>query len=90
MSEGAKLIKSDQRWNDFVRLRKVRDNTTIHSKYTGQAISYRELADLINAFRLGVGGMLGQIHRHFGHVVPSRVINSVYMPDVEVINNILL
>ena len=73
MSGGAKLIKNDQRWSDFVKLRRVRDHVAVHPKMPGQAISFSELADIINAFRLGIAGMLGQLHRHFGQTVPSPV-----------------
>ncbi|MBT9143339.1 MAG: hypothetical protein DDT32_01613 [Syntrophomonadaceae bacterium] len=86
MSGGAKLIKGEQHWSDFTKLRKVRDHVAVHPKVAGQAIAYAELANLINAFRLGIGGMLGHIHRHFGQIVPSRVINAVYMPDVELVD----
>ena len=30
MSGGAKLIKSDQRWSDFVKFRRVRDHDAVH------------------------------------------------------------
>jgi hypothetical protein len=86
MSRGTKLIKSDQRWNDFIKLRQVRDHAAVHPKVAAQAISYTELADLINAFRLGIGGLLVQLHQHFGQIVPSLVINAVYMPEVEVVD----
>ncbi len=85
MSGGNKLIKSDKRWNHFVKLRKIRDDESIHPKVGGQGMSYAKLATLIDQFRWGMAGMLGQLHLHFGQSVPSIIINSFYMPDVEVV-----
>lgn len=84
MTGGASLVKNDQRWSDFVILRRVRDNVAVHPKESSQCISYEELLKLINSFRLGIGGMLGQMHLAFREFVPSIVINAFYMPDVEV------
>lgn len=85
MSEGHKLDKSDQRWGDFLRIRRLRDKDVVHAKEGAQAAAFAELGELINAFRLGVGGMLAQLHLHFGQAVPAVVINAVFMPDVEVV-----
>jgi hypothetical protein len=87
ISGGNKIAKNDQRWNDFMTLRKVRDKKVIHSKQSYQTISYSELTSLINAFRLGIAGMLGQLHLIFSRPLPSIIINSVYMPDVELCKN---
>ncbi len=85
MSSGNKLVKSDKRWNHFVKLRHIRDNEAIHPKLGGQGMSFVKLTKLIDQFRWGMAGMLGQIHLLFGQPVPSIIINSVYMPDVEVV-----
>jgi hypothetical protein len=87
MSDGGKLIKSDQRWNDFVKLRKLRDDYAVHPKLGGQATSYIQLAEYINAFRWGMAGMIGQLHLIFRQRLPSVVINAFYMPDVEVVQD---
>lgn len=85
MSGGATLIKGDQRWSEFVVLRRIRDDETIHPKRGAQAMSLVKLVRLIDAFRLGIAGMLGQLHLHFGQPLPSAIISAVYMPDVEVV-----
>ena len=63
----------------------MRDDNAIHPKLPGQGISYKDFANQINAFRLGIAQLLGNIHLPLGVAVPSVIINAIYMPDVEVI-----
>jgi hypothetical protein len=85
---GARLYKGDQRWSDFKKLRRLRDDYAVHPKLVGHAISYVELAGYINAFRQGMAGMLAQLHPPFGRPIPSVVINAAYIPDVEVVEGV--
>jgi len=85
ITKGMKLNKSDECWNEFVILRRIRDREAVHSKFGGQAISYKDLVKHIDAFRWGIAGLLGSLHRLVGQWIPSVVINAFYMPDVEVI-----
>ncbi len=79
---GSKIVKNDQQWNDFVKLRRVRDNYAIHPKQDAQAITYEELGKLIDAFRFGIAGLLGRLHLVFGRPVSASLINAFYMPEV--------
>jgi hypothetical protein len=88
MTEGTKLIKNDQRWNDFLKLKKVRDNIVVHPKVSSYVIPYKKLCELINAFRCGIAGMLGQLHLVFCEPVPAAIINAFYMPDVEIVDEV--
>ena len=85
MSGGGKIGKTDQIWNDFKSLKRVRDDNAIHSKLPGQGISYKDFAKQINAFRLGIAQLLANLHLLLGLPVPSVIINAIYMPDVEVV-----
>ncbi|HEX73726.1 MAG TPA: hypothetical protein G4N93_01045 [Dehalococcoidia bacterium] len=85
ISGGGKIDKTGQVWNDFKTLKKVRDDNAIHPKLPGHGISYKDFANQINAFRLGIAQLLGNIHRLLGIAVPGVIINVIYMPDVEVI-----
>jgi hypothetical protein len=85
ITSGKKIKKQDRCWRDFIMLRQIRDNETIHAKHGGQAISYKKLADNINSFRWGIAGLLGSLHRLAEQWIPSVVINAFFMPDVEVI-----
>lgn len=85
ISGGGKIDKTDQVWNDFKSLKKVRDDNAIHPKLPGQGISYKDFANQVNAFRLGIAQLLGNIHRLLGIAVPGVIINAIYMPDVKVV-----
>ena len=85
ISGGGKIDKTNRRWNDFKTLKKLRDDNAIHPKLPGQGISYKDFASQINAFRLGVAELLGNIHCLVAIPVPSVIINAIYMPDVEVV-----
>ena len=85
MSGGGKIDKTDQVWNDFKSLKRVRDDNAIHPKLPGQGISYKDFANQINAFRLGIAQLLANLHLLLGLPVPSVIINAIYMPDVEVV-----
>ncbi len=84
MTNGAKFTKDDKRWIDFIKLKKVRDDIAVHPKVDVQVFTYRELCELINAFRWGIAGILGQLHVFFNVPIPNVVINAVYMPEVEI------
>ena len=85
MSGGGQVEKSNQVWNDFKSLKKLRDDNAIHPKLPGQTIVWDVFASQINAFRLGIAQLLANLHRHTGLDVPSVIINAIYMPDVEVV-----
>lgn len=85
MSSGKKLDKSVKTWNDFKRLKVIRDNTAIHPKTSGYSFSLNELAELLNCFRNGIAGLLVQLHQLFAERIPSIIIRYMYAPEVEVI-----
>jgi hypothetical protein len=82
---GEKLNKSDNHWNSFKRLRGIRDNLTIHSKATSHTVTYAELADLINAFRTGIAGILIDLHILCRNWVPADVVRGYYAPEAQVV-----
>lgn len=58
--------------------------TPFTPKLPGQGVAYSDLAKQINAFRLGIAQLLGNLHRLVSMPVPSVIINAIYAPDVEV------
>lgn len=85
MTSGKKLDKSVKNWNDFKRLKAIRDNIAIHPKSSGYAFSLKELSELINCFKTGIAGILVQLHQLFAERIPSRIIRYMYAPEVEVV-----
>ena len=74
--------QSTSRWSDFLKLKKARDNLVVHPKVSSYVIPYERLCELINLFRCGIAGMLGQLHLVFREPVPAAIINAFYIPDV--------
>ncbi len=87
MSNGRKLNKSGVHWSDFLKVKALRDNVTIHPKASGYGTSYGDLAEKINLFRTGVAGLLVDLHLHFNEKIPSAIIRARYAPDVEVVSS---
>lgn len=86
MTFGRMLDKGRKNWNDFKKLKGVRDNIAVHPKSSGHAFSLKELADLINCFATGIAGLLVELHRLFGERIPSRMIRYMYAPEVEIVD----
>jgi hypothetical protein len=85
LSGGQAFNKGDKHWQDFKRLRGIRDNLTVHAKQTGHIVKYSEMAELINAFRTGIAGVLIRLHILCRNWIPSEVIRGYYTPEVEVV-----
>lgn len=85
ISNGKKIEKSNQVWYHFKTLKTIRDDNAIHPKLPGQGVSYQNFARQINAFRLGIAQLLGNLHILLSMPVPSVIINAIYAPDVEVV-----
>ena len=71
MARGKKLDQSGNIWNTFVKLKKIRDDVTIHPKLSGFSISYSNLANNINLFKKGIARLLVDLHLLFGDDIPS-------------------
>lgn len=84
MTSQKKLDKSRKTWNDFKRLKAIRDNIAVHPKSSGHTFSLKQLAELINCFASGIAGLLLQLHELFGERSPSIIIRYFYAPEVEV------
>jgi len=87
MSGGIQMDKSGQVWNEFKNLKKIRDDIAMHPKLAGQGITYDDFTKQINQFRLGIAQILANLHYILQIPVPSVIINGIYTPDVEVIND---
>jgi len=85
MSGGKPLDKSKANWQDFKRLRAIRDELAIHLKQPALSINYRELGELLNLFRSGIAGLLIDLHLLFGERIPSKIIRYAYLPDINLV-----
>lgn len=84
-----KLHRGGKEWEAFVRLRGIRDDQAIHPKAATYGITFSELASLINSYRLGIPGLLIQLHNLFNEPIPARIIRGRFMPEVEVVEEVI-
>ena len=86
MASGKKLDQSGSVWNDFNKLRVIRNDIDIHPKSSGYSISYQDLASKINLFRNGIAQLLIELHILFNDPIPSIIIRAAFAPDVEFVS----
>jgi len=82
MTAGRRLDMSDQVWQDFDRLRSIRDRTQVHAHEASFGFTYSEMADIANRFGNGVAQLMRRLHLLFGEQIPPVVLRACYMPQV--------
>jgi hypothetical protein len=82
MTGGRQLDRSKRNWQDYLRLKDVRDNIAIHPKASGHGASYALLVKLLNQLRTGIFGVLVDLHILFGERIPRVIIRGLYTPEV--------
>ncbi len=82
MSNGKRLDKSRANWENFRKLRTVRDDLAIHLKQPAFGISDQQLGGLLNLFRSGIAGMLIDLHLLFTERIACGIIRYAYLPDI--------
>lgn len=85
MSGGKSLDKSKSYWQNFKRLRAVRDELAIHLKQPALSMSYQQLGELLNLFRSGIAELLFALHQKFNERVPCKIIRYNYLPDIKLV-----
>ncbi|MCI0489665.1 MAG: hypothetical protein L0229_24010 [Blastocatellia bacterium] len=82
---GLRLNKGGEVWSAFKRLRAIRDNLTVHPKSERHSVTFHEMAELINLFRIGIADFLIELHFAFRHFIPCKIIAAAYETDVVVV-----
>jgi hypothetical protein len=72
-------------WNDFLYLRKLRNDVVIHPKPDAGLSTLEELADGINRFRSGIGSLMFMLHQAFREPMQSSIIRAMHYPTVRVL-----
>ena len=85
MTGDKKLDKSKANWQNFKRLRTVRDKLAIHVKQSAFCIGDQELCELLNLFSSGIAGLLIDLHLIFGEQIPCQIIRYSYLPDIRLV-----
>lgn len=83
MTNGDKLDRSTKNWNNYLKLRKFRDDNYIHIKKGGVSFSIEALRKSINLLPSGISDLLIDLHNLFNEKVPSQIIRFSIIPDLE-------
>jgi hypothetical protein len=82
---GRRLDISNNRWEVFWRIRRLRNDEAAHPKAMQYGTTLRGLAKRIDRFRSGIAGVLFQLHIEFVVPIPALLINAVHMPEVQIV-----
>lgn len=82
MSGGAKYDCGRREWNDFVSIRKIRDEKSQHSKHVVRAVAFDDFVAESNLFTTAIAGTLYQMHRFFDANIPASIIRARYAGPV--------
>ncbi len=85
MCNGKSIQTDTHEWSCFKELKNLRDNHKIHPKQSTIAITYKEIAKIIDKYRYGIGLLLANMHICFDQKVPNLIIDTIFYPDIEVI-----
>ena len=80
-------ISKSPGWADYKYLRKIRNDVVIHPKPDAGLSTLDELADGINRFRYGVGGLMFVLHQSFKEPAQSSIIRAMLYPTVRVVKS---
>lgn len=79
---GTRFDLSGREWNEFVRLKKLRDDSFQHRKSISSGLSDKELLQLLNTYKLAVPKLLFNLHIHTNQRCPSAIIRASYYPEI--------
>lgn len=74
-------------WEDFLYLRKLRNDVAIHPKPDAGLSTLEELADGLNRFRTGIGSLMFLLHQAFREPMQRSIIRAMRYPTVRVFTN---
>jgi hypothetical protein len=81
---GRRFDKSTAIWNHFLELKALRDEHFQHRKSLATGITRKDLVKLLNKFKHGIGGLLYELHVHFGVRCPAKIIRHAHYPEIEI------
>jgi len=79
-------VGSSAAWSDFQYLKQIRNDVVIHPKPDAGLNTLDELADGINRFRTGIGGLMFTMNQFFGERISRTVIRAMRYPNVKVVS----
>lgn len=81
---GREFDFSKNNWRIFKELLEIRHNEAIHPKKVANAITYTEIAEIINKFRDGLAITFYDLHLILGDDIKRTLIRESFYPDVYV------
>ncbi len=86
MTRGNSFDLNKKTWRHFKELRKVRDDQEIHSKNVAYSVSFKKLVEYLNKFKIGVAGLLVDLHILFKEPIPRSIIRAYFFPEIKYVN----
>ena len=85
MSDGISIDKGTEVWRSFKKMKELRDKSIVHTSSPVYGLQYKELAQLMKNYGLGIAGFLFHLHIVFSERTPSIIIRAYHTSDVIVI-----
>jgi hypothetical protein len=87
MTNKKQLDKSKEPWAAYKKLKKIRDDETIHIKKRYSNITYKELVKLMSKYK-HLAHLLLTLHILFNDKVPSIIIRYTFLPELELVKTL--
>jgi hypothetical protein len=81
---GLQVDKGKPPWQDYVKLRRFRNESYIHPKAETAAVSDKEFCQRLNLFRTGIARLLLDLHYLGDYGAPPELVKYAYWPEVEI------
>ncbi|XYQ92984.1 hypothetical protein ACTABX_15450 [Pseudomonas syringae] len=81
---GGTITETDAGWLQFLELKELRNKSGIHPKPGEGITTIEELADGLNKFAIGLGGLMFVLYKYFGDLIPANIIRAHWFPEVVV------
>lgn len=81
---GRSVNVNDSGWKEFEELKALRNKSGIHPKPGEGITSLEQLADGLNKFGTGLGGLMFMLYNFFGEPIPPIVCRATFYPQVVV------
>jgi hypothetical protein len=85
LSAGKPINKGERYWQDFQKIRDIRNERESHPKEVVYGISGSIFCEQLNLWRTGIALMLLALHAVTGRLAPPELVKWAFLPDIELV-----
>jgi hypothetical protein len=85
LSAGNPINKSEKYWQDFRKIRDIRNERESHPKDIVYGVSGSTFIRELNLWRTGIATMLLALHAITRRLAPPELVKHAYLPDIELV-----